>query len=138
MKRFYVDTCIWLDLAFDRKDNLRPLGELAFQFFKKCMRNKWKILYYDLALIELGKKMTPEEIEQRCFGIITEKNLLIKVNSELKQMQKAKRIASKEKMPFADAHHALLDKDNTAAIVSRNFHFEVLQKIVRVYLPDEL
>ena len=77
MKRFYVDTNIWLDFAFDRKDNLRPLGELAFQFFKTCRKNKWRTLYSELVLKELGKKLAPREINERCFKIVLEANLLV-------------------------------------------------------------
>ncbi len=138
MKRFYVDTNIWLDLAFERKDGLRPLGELAFTFFKKCMRNKWQILYSDLVLKELEKEISPSEIEKRCFGIISRKDQLIKVKSTLKQMHEAKRISTKEKVPWADAMHAIIARDNKAVIVSRNFHFENLSKIASVYLPDEI
>jgi hypothetical protein len=60
--RYYVDTCIWLDLLEDRTDGLRPLGEFAFQFIKKAMRHGDTIIYSSLVLGELMKRHAAAEI----------------------------------------------------------------------------
>lgn len=138
MKRFYVDTNIWLDFALDRKDNIRPLGELAFQFFKKCIRNRWRVLYSGLVEEELGRKLSLKEIRERCFHIISSEGLLVKVELPKEEEYEAEKICKAEKVPLADAIHALIAKDNKAIVISRNFHFAALSKIVKVALPEEI
>jgi predicted nucleic acid-binding protein len=138
MKRFYVDTGIWLDFALNRKNHIRPLGDLAFQFFKKCIREQWQVLYSDAVLEELGKKLTPSQIEERCFKIILAEGLLLKVCFSGQQVEEAERTAQSDRLPFIDALHAVIARDNDAVIVSRNFHFERLLKIVKVSLPEEI
>ena len=55
MKKFYVDTCIWLDFLEDRKDGLKPLGEFAFQFFRNCRRCGCRLGYSEATLFELKR-----------------------------------------------------------------------------------
>lgn len=138
MKRFYVDTNIWLDFALDRRNHIKPLGKLAFQFLKKCIRNRWQVLYSGLVIQELKKELSQEEIEERCFRIVLEQNRLVKVESHLKQMKEARQLAQRFEAPAPDAMHAILARDNHAALVSRDFHFERLSKIVKAFLPEEI
>ena len=138
MKRFYVDSNIWLDFALDRKDNIRPLGELAFQFFRKAVREKWQILYSDIVLRELGKELTKEEIWQRCFKMVSDENLLGKAMVSVEQEKEAEKISKQQKVPFADAAHAIIARDNNAVVVSRDAHFGNLFKVVKSFLPEEL
>lgn len=138
MKRFYVDTNIWLDYAFERKDNIRPLGELAFQFLKKCRKNRWQVLYSDLVLKELRKQLTKEEIEERCFRIISEASLLVKVEKSITQAEEAVTLSKKDAVPGPDAMHAILARDNKAVLISRDFHFKRLSRIVSAFLPEEI
>ena len=60
MQKFYVDTNIWLDYFQNRSDGLRPLGEFAFLFFKKCIENKHTLIYSDLIENELYSKIKPK------------------------------------------------------------------------------
>jgi len=138
MKRFYVDTNIWLDFALDRKDSIRPLGEFAFQFFKKCIRNRWIVIYSNLVLRELSKQMEPEEINERCFSIVSEENLLRKVSFSEEQGEEAKAICKRLKVPFADAVHAVIARDENATLISRGTHFGPLSEIISVALPEEI
>ena len=138
MRKFYVDTNIWLDFALDRRDSVRPLGELALQFFKKCLRERWQILYSDAVVMELGRKLAPEEIEERCFKIVSVEGLLVKVPYSKSQAAEAKNISIRKKLPFLDTLHAIIARDNNAMVVSRNFHFEGLLDIVSVYSPEEV
>ncbi len=138
MKRFYVDTNVWLDFALNRSDGIHPLGEFAFQFFRKCIRNKWAILYSDAILEELGKKLTPSQIEKQCFKIILTENLLEKVCFSAKQVATAERIAKSKRLPFVDTLYAVIAKDNNAVVISRDFHFERLCDTVRIFLPEEI
>jgi len=138
MKRFYVDTNIWLDFALDRKDGVRPLGEFAFQFLKKCIRNKWRVFCSDAVLSELGEKMPPDQIEERCFKIVSEQKLLERVRCSGRQVAEAEAVSKNEKLPFVDALHAIIARDNNAVVVSRDWHFERLLKKVKVLSPEEI
>ncbi len=93
MRNFYVDTGIWMDLAFGRKDNVRPLGELAFQFFKKCVRNKWLVIYSDAVIEELEEHLARQEIEERCFAVLEEKKLIQKVGFGKEDVEEAEKIS---------------------------------------------
>lgn len=45
--KIYLDTCIYLDYLMDRKDNLRPLGEFAFQLLKRTFECEFEIIISD-------------------------------------------------------------------------------------------
>ena len=138
MKRFYVDTSVWLDFALDRSDGVRPLGELAFQFFKKCMRNGWKIVYSDAVIEELEKHLTMEEIRERCFAILEEKKLIQKIVFNKKEVEEAEEISKRERVSFTDALHAVIARNNNATVVSRDRHFGQLSKVVKCFFPEEI
>jgi len=137
MERFYVDTNIWLDYALNRSNGIRPLGEFAFQFFKKCIRNRWQILYSDFVVGELEEHLKPGEIQERCFSIVSDRGLLLKVALSKKQSFEAEAISKRLRIPFGDAIHAVIARDNKAAIVSRDAHFQALYEIVTVFFPEE-
>ncbi|MFH0862371.1 MAG: hypothetical protein V1875_05000 [Candidatus Altiarchaeota archaeon] len=68
--RYYVDACIWRDFLEAREDNLKPLGEFAFQFLKYAMTCKHTVLYSELVLEELKIEYKVQEIEGILFRVI--------------------------------------------------------------------
>ena len=52
-QRFYVDTSIWRDFFEDRNDGLKPLGEFAYQFFRKCEEKASVIVIAEPIFFEL-------------------------------------------------------------------------------------
>ncbi len=137
MKKFYVDTSVWLDFALGRSDGVRPLGELAFQFFKKCIRERWLVLYSDVTIVELCKCIKPLEVEEKCFRVMLDANLLSKASLSKEEPAEAENISKRYKVPFADALHAVIARDNSATIVSRDAHFDRLSDIVSVVFPED-
>ena len=135
--RFYLDTAIWRDYYEDRQDNLRPLGEFAFQLLKKAKKEKYEILYSDLIVDEL-KRYIEETLVREMFAIISEEGLLKKVEIKRSQMIKARELKNRLKIPFGDCLHDILAKDHKAIMVTRDKHFLDIKHLVHVAKPEEL
>jgi predicted nucleic acid-binding protein len=135
MKKYYIDTAIWRDLHENRQDKFRPLGEWAFQFIKKIIEKKDVVLYSELVVDELSKDYNEQEIKQ-IFEIVASTNLLNYVYINNNQIAEAKKLA--KIIPFADALHAILARDNNAILITRDRHFESLYGFVEIHKPEEL
>ena len=133
-----MDTNIWRDFLEARVDNLRPLGEFAFQFLKRAIACKHTILYSDLVLEELKSDYTAQEIELYCFESLDEVKLLEKAPITSQQVEEAGRIARERHIPRGDALHCILSRDNNAVVVTRDNHFESLTDIVKSKRPEEV
>ena len=136
-QKYYIDACIWRDFHENREDKFRPLGEWAFEMFRKIKANKSIVLYSDLTVDELSKDFNPEQIKD-IFKIVHEANLLEKVNLKKEQFQEAAKLNRERSLPFGDCLHALIARDNQAIMVTRDKHFEELQDVVQSYKPEDL
>ena len=136
--RFYVDTNIWRDFLEARADNLKPLGEFAFQFLKYAMTCKHTVLYSELVLEELKIEYKVQEIEKYCFESLKDMKLLEKVLISDRQVEEARKISRERNVPRGDALHAVLARDNNAVVVTRDNHFELLKGIVKSSKPEEI
>lgn len=134
--RYYVDSCIWLDLLEDRTDGLRPLGEFAFQFIKKAMKQRNTVLYSRSVLKELNKQYPEATIEEHCFKQLRTRRLLEYAETTQKQADEAKHIAKERGLPTDDALHAILARDNQATLVTRDAHFTALADITESVKPE--
>ncbi len=134
IKRFYIDTSIWIDFFEDRKDNLKPLGEFAFQFLKKCKKYKCKIIFSEPLIFEL-KKFSEQWLNEIFSSF---KELLAIVSISENQRSEAEQIAKKRGLPFNDIFHAIIARDNNAIIISRDKHFEELSDLVECFAPEEV
>ena len=131
--KFYVDTSIWRDYFEDRKDSIRPLGEFAFQFLKKCREKKASLLYSDALLFEL--KNFPKQWAKEMF--FSFKECLAKVAYSQEQIDEARKIGKERQVPFNDAFHAIIARDNNAVLITRDKHFLGLKDIVESAAPEE-
>ncbi len=136
-ERYYIDTAIWRDFHENRVDRFRPLGEWAFELFRKIRKNKEKVLYSDLVVEELSKDFDKETII-KIFSIMLEGGLLEKVEIKKEQIKEAVKLRNNLKIPFGDALHAVLARDNNSIMVTRDHHFEEVQNIVYIKKPEEL
>ena len=115
--RYYLDTCIWVDLYENRNNN----GRLAFQLLSKLMRENKTVVYSDLTLMELKiLGYSKNEIQQ----ILSPVNLIKKVHINKIQLKEAKKIAKTRSIPRKDALHAILARDNQCKLVTTDFHFQ--------------
>jgi len=136
MKRFYLDACIWRDYFEDREDRFRPLGEWAFRLIKKIIEDGDLFVISDVLIEELREPYTSEEIKN-LFEIVPKK-LSLKIEYSKKQLRRAFEIKNKFNIPFKDALHSILAKDNNAILITRDKHFYELIGEVDVRKPEDL
>ena len=135
-EKYYLDACIWIDYFENRSDKFRPLGEWALQLINKIICENGIFVLSDHLMNELRVKYSSEEIT-RSLAILPEA-LTIKTGTNRKQALDASKLKEKLQIPFGDALHAILAKDNEAILVSRDKHFLELGKLVIVRKPEEL
>ncbi len=136
-KIYYIDTSIWIDYFENRKDNLRPIGEWAFELIRTAVKDKATILFSNIVEEELLRQYSKESIE-KIFKIIGDKRLLIRLACSEKQLKEGKPIARQRSIPLHDVLHAILARDNSAILIARDKHFQELTDIVVPYKPEEL
>ncbi|MDD3083405.1 MAG: type II toxin-antitoxin system VapC family toxin [Candidatus ainarchaeum sp.] len=127
---YYVDSCIWIDFFNNRFDGLKPLGEFAFQFFKKCLKNNNNVLFSKMVVFELKNNGLDffEISKDFCF-------ILEEVFPSKNDLEKIKSLSIEKQIPFGDAFHYVLSKTNKAILVSRDNH---LLSFNETKLPEEL
>ena len=133
--KYYIDTAIWRDLHENRKDKSKNLGELAFEAIKKIRINKEKIVYSDFVVDELSRAYDKQTIN-KLFKVVSE--VLEKVEINDKQLKEAADLSKELKIPFGDAVHGVLAKDNNAIMVTRDRHFRKLIDKINIKKPEDL
>jgi predicted nucleic acid-binding protein len=130
--RFYLDTSIWLDFLEDRGNN----GDAAYKLLKFIINRNYKIIFSEAIkdeLLEYGLSMD----NIRSFLSVFKRNVIcLYVNK--KQFRKAKDISNKRNIPVFDALHAIIARDNSAVMITRDRHFDKLLDIVRYKKPEEI
>lgn len=140
MERLFLDTNIFLDFYFDRKDSLKPLGEFAFRLIQEAINCKYFVLTSETNIKEICKvtELSLEDVWDRILSDLSKANKIKVIDFSQKQYEEAKEISAKENLPIADCIVAILAKDNNATVVSRDWHHEELLDIVEVTTPEEL
>jgi len=136
MVKYYVDTCIWLDLFENRKDKFRPLGEWAAEFINRSVKEDEEILLSDIVEDELTNHLTEAHVKR----LLNLRNhcMLVRVDSNKRQFDEALRLSKERRVPLNDAFHAVLARDSGAVLITRDRHFDNLQDVVRCKKPEEL
>lgn len=132
-KRIYVDTNVYIDYFEDRSDNLRPLGELAFQLFERALSCEFKIIMSSEVAKELRNNGYFEDINK-----FTEKFRKANKIEFIKVTDSDKHTASKGKTSHYEdrLHYAIAERSNAEFVVTRNWtDFYGLGKIP-VTLPE--
>ncbi|MFH1506389.1 MAG: PIN domain-containing protein [archaeon] len=137
MNKYYVDSCIWRDYYENRTDKYRPLGVWAFEFFKRAVENKDTILYSEFIVNELSH-FFEKEIIKDIFSIVSEEGILKKIEITDIHKKEAVKLHKKLKIPFGDAMHTILARDQAAILISRDHHFEEIEGIVEINKPEDL
>ncbi len=135
-EKFYLDACVWRDFFEDRQNHIRPLGELVFQFLKKCRKEKHKIIVSDIVLKELHKYISQEKTN---VFLSSFSDLIITEKHSQKQLEEAETYwkKTKKKFPLFDILHSIIARDSKAILVSRDKHFYEIS-IVKMFFPEEL
>lgn len=138
MRRFYIDTAIWRDYFEDRRDGIRPLGEFAFQFLKKCTETGAEIIVSDTVVSELEIRFSKEQVKEifsSFAGIIRN----VAANSAQVSEAREEWLKRKKQLPFKDVLHAIIARDNNSVLVTRDKHFfGLLASIVQVEKPEDI
>ena len=140
MKAF-VDTHIFIDFYFDRSDRIKPLGEFAFQFFKRAVECEYFVLICQQVIDEISSVLSIDEKDFRdiLLGNLKKANKVELVSVSKSQLREARDIATAKNLSLFDCLFAILARDNKAMLVSRDkHHHETLANTVRVFTPEEL
>ena len=137
--RLYFDTHIWVDYWLNRRSGLNPIGEFASRLISETLAGKYTILISEVVCNELGSLRLSEPIVlKQVFAPLIAANKLLHVSVILKQKQEGRRISFKRNIPYADALHAILSRDNEAILVSRDTHHALTEDIVHSAKPEDL
>lgn len=134
-ERYYLDTSVWMDYYEDRKNPSKDIGEFAFQLLCKLVASKSKIIVSSFLLRELETAYSLDKIRALARPF---ERLMIKVDVSDAQIEEAKKIAEKRKLPKGDVIHAILARDNDSILISRDKHFQLLKDICEVVKPEEI
>jgi predicted nucleic acid-binding protein len=133
---YYLDSCIWRDYFENRSDNFRPLGDWALALIQKIIREESIFIFSDRLTTELKKDYPLDKLKE-FFSIIPDK-LILNVKTNDTQAKEAFRLRNKLNIPFGDALHAILARDNKAILISRDKHFYELGSMLKILKPEDL
>jgi len=119
--RIYLDACIWIDVLEKRHpETIKLLNSI----------DEMTIIVSPLLIKEISGVGYPEKHVRKMFRHHAMANIT------RTQLQEARIVARKRKLPFHDALHAIIAKDNGAAIITRDRHFLRLRDVVEVIMPE--
>lgn len=123
MKRFLVDTCVWMDFYENRKNKFgKNIGCYAYEFIVKCAKKNFSVYMSKITVGELKTKFCEEEIETILRYLQLILNLKI-TEVEKSEFLKAKELANNRKIPNADCILAIQARNNDFVVVTRDKHF---------------
>ncbi|MBI5884601.1 type II toxin-antitoxin system VapC family toxin [archaeon] len=135
----FVDSNIFLDYYFDRKNHVKPLGEFAFQFIKRAVSCEFELVvcWQVLKEVRLNAGLTEKEAEERILHDLLKAGKLIEAKGSATQSSEAEKLSKKLNLPFTDCLYAVLARDLGIPVVSRDNHFKELG-FVHALAPEEL
>ena len=68
----------------------------------------------------------------------TFKGIIRRIGFTGRQFKEAKELAHRRKVPWGDALHAIIARDNDAVLVTRDHHFERLSDISIPQKPEDI
>ena len=136
MKRFYIDTSIWMDYGEDRKGfHNEPLGTYAEKLLSHIKTNGDKIVVSEFVLNELQTHYSMDVIR----GIMRQFIASIEhVQISDIQIKEANTVSKQRNIPLGDAIHAIIARDAKFILVTRDKHFYKTLDITPFYRPEEL
>ncbi|MBN1376865.1 PIN domain-containing protein [Candidatus Woesearchaeota archaeon] len=136
VKRFYLDTSIWMDIYEDRIGYKKEhLGDFALKLFSFIKAENHRIFISDLLIKELEMNYSIEEIN----GMINPyKENIQRIISKKEERKEAEIIAKKRKIPKGDVLHAILARNNNLILITRDKHFKNLNDICQHHKPEDI
>ncbi|MFH1589848.1 MAG: PIN domain-containing protein [archaeon] len=117
--KVYFDTNIYLDFFEDRNDGLRPLGEYAFNCFKRGIECEFYIVFSEHVLDELIDFGISNEDLDELFDWIGIKLLMVdKCKNDYREV---KNIMRKHNIHYKDAlHHVIAQRTSDRLLTNDN------------------
>ncbi|MFA6268697.1 MAG: PIN domain-containing protein [archaeon] len=124
-RRVLVDTNIFLDNLLNRKSSYVPIGEFAFQFFKRTLECEFFVVMCIESFNELKSvlKISEGEMWVEVLSSLKDKNKIEIVKPSLEQKSKASRLSKEKGVSYVDALLFVIAKDNNLLLVTRDNHF---------------
>ena len=136
MVKYYLDTCIWIDLLEDRKGPKdEHFGEFAFRLLSLIKLQGHKVIISDHLIQEIKSRFWMESI-QIVFGRLG--GSIERVSHNIDQASEARQVRKNVRVPYGDVLHAILARDCSAILVTRDKHFKKLADIAIAFRPEEL
>lgn len=135
-QRFYLDTGIWRDYFEDRRDNMRPLGEFAFQFLSRATQQNAVFIVSNLVTKELLKYYSPERVHQLFLPFKT--NIKSIESTYAQHKEAARAVPFRMESHYEDILHVILARDTQSILVTRDKGFESLKDIAKSARPEEI
>lgn len=136
----YIDACIYLDYFEGRVDKLRPLGEFAFNIFRRAVECEFTIVVSDLVIFELEKHIKNKDILKELLNKLDNLGKIIKMKRSKQIVAEAKKISQQHHVHIADAFHLAFAKISGAEyLVTRNLKdFPQIYKELKIVLPENI
>ncbi len=132
--RIYIDTNVYMDMFEDRHDNLRPLGELAFQLFERMFNCEFRVIFSTEVMDELRFCGCESQIQE----LLLQMKSFNKVEF-IESNREDKCLASKNKdtSHFKDRlHYVLAEKAKAELFITRNWKDFMGLGDIPVLLPE--
>ncbi len=139
MQQIYLDTNVYIDLWEDRADNIRPLGEFAFQLFKKVYECKYTVVLSSFVIYELENNF-PAKFVDNMLQDLKKSGKCVNYEVSNEDIETAKLTAKQHNSPFSDTLHAVVAKKLSASeLVTNNLKdFEKLGHLIKAISPADL
>lgn len=111
----YFDTNFYLDYFYNRRDNIRPLGEFAHQALIKVFSGDYSVVVSDWLLEEISKNKASEPMNE-LIERLKEAKKYVYVSTGSEDIQRAKKLPTHKQ----DALHVILALKAGATILVTN------------------
>jgi len=133
--KLYIDTNIFLDFIFERKNiEGKDISKPAQKLFYRAMKCEFFIIYSDHTAFEINKRMRLEQLRMM-FEFLKKKIVMVsKTQEDIKEAQKL------SNTNFSDALHAVLAKKAGADyLITRNIRdFEAFSSYIEARTPEDI
>ena len=135
--KIYCDTNIYLDFFLGRRDYLRPLGEFAYQIFKRVEEGEFTLIISDHLLYELKNNLEDENKITELLQPLNKKGKIIKITKTKEDVLNAKEISKEH---WKDALHAILaNKAKAVYLLTRNIKdYAGCEHLVEIKFPENI
>ncbi len=137
--KIYIDTNIFIDYFYNRKDKFRDLGSIAGSILRRTLQCEFTVHTSTLVIHELSanNNMT---VAKKLFPLLHLRKKLMCVGADEQDILFTEKLCVERSAPFADTLHAVLARKSGADfLVTRNVRdFRNLKELIAVVLPENL